>query len=127
MGYVLLTIKSTNQSSVDSAWILIVILVIGILFNYSYRLGNIDQYIKTIIEKLSSLESYIEDIKKKEVEDKEKKVDPIIIKKELIAPTYLNKENTIPDKVIEKPKISKMMDPREQIKLKEEKNNSDTK
>lgn len=127
MGYVLLTIKSTNQSSVDSAWILIVILVIGILFNYSYRLGNIDQYIKTIIEKLSSLESYIEDIRKKEVEDKEKKVDPIIIKKELIAPTYLNKENTIPDKVIEKPKISKIMDPREQIKLKEEKNNSDTK
>ena len=127
MGYVLLTIKSTNQSSADSVWILILILVIGILFNYSYRLGNIDQYIKTIIEKLSSLESNIEDIKKKEVDDKEKKVDPIIIKKELIAPTYLNKENTIPDKVIEKPKISKMMDPREQIKLKEEKNNSDTK
>lgn len=127
MGYVLLTIKSTNQSSADSVWILILILVIGILFNYSYRLGNIDQYIKTIIEKLSSLESNIEDIRKKEVEDKEKKVDPIIIKKELIAPTYLNKENTIPDKVIEKPKISKMMDPREQIKLKEEKNNSDTK
>jgi hypothetical protein len=127
LGYVLLTIKSTNQSSVDSVWILILILVIGILFNYSYRLGNIDQYIKTIIEKLSNLESNIENIKKKEVEDKEKKVDPIIIKKELIAPTYLNKENTIPDKVIEKPKISKMMDPREQIKLKEEKNNSDTK
>ena len=127
MGYVLLTIKSTNQSSADSVWILILILVIGILFNYSYRLGNIDQYIKTIIEKLSNLESNIEDIKKKEVEDKEKKVDPIIIKKELIAPTYLNKENTIPDKVIEKPKISKIMDPREQIKLKEEKNNSDTK
>ena len=127
MGYVLLTIKSTNQSSADSVWILILILVIGILFNYSYRLGNIDQYIKTIIEKLSNLESNIENIKKKEVEDKEKKVDPIIIKKELIAPTYLNKENTIPDKVIEKPKISKMMDPREQIKLKEEKNNSDTK
>ena len=127
MGYVLLTIKSTNQSSADSVWILILILVIGILFNYSYRLGNIDQYIKSINEKLSSLESNIEDIRKKEVEDKEKKVDPIIIKKELIAPTYLNKENTIPDKVIEKPKISKMMDPREQIKLKEEKNNSDTK
>jgi hypothetical protein len=127
LGYVLLTIKSTNQSSADSVWILILILVIGILFNYSYRLGNIDQYIKTIIEKLSNLESNIENIKKKEVEDKEKKVDPIIIKKELIAPTYLNKENTIPDKVIEKPKISKMMDPREQIKLKEEKNNSDTK
>jgi hypothetical protein len=126
LDYVLLTIKSTNQS-VDSVWILILILVIGILFNYSYRLGNIDQYIKTIIEKLSNLESNIENIKKKEVEDKEKKVDPIIIKKELIAPTYLNKENTIPDKVIEKPKISKMMDPREQIKLKEEKNNSDTK
>ena len=126
MGYVLLTMKSTNQNA-DSVWILILILVIGILFNYSYRLGNIDQYIKTIIEKLSNLESNIENIKKKEVEDKEKKVDPIIIKKELIAPTYLNKENTIPDKVIEKPKISKMMDPREQIKLKEEKNNSDTK
>ena len=126
MGYVLLTMKSTNQNT-DSVWILILILVIAILFNYSYRLGNIDQYIKTIIEKLSNLESSIENIKKKEVEDKEKKVDPIIIKKELIAPTYLNKENTIPDKVIEKPKISKMMDPREQIKLKEEKNNSDTK
>ena len=113
----LLTVDGSSASRTESIWlIIIIVLVAAVLFSYSSRVSNLDKMIDMLNQKVMNLEATIAEIKRK-AERASREHNHITFNDKMIVSGPFNEDNIDnPDNLIEdKPKISKMFDPRVKI------------
>lgn len=113
----LLTVETSSNHRTESVWLIIIaILVAAVFISYSSRLSNLDKMIKMLNEKVNNLESAIAKLKK-QLERPSRDQNHIKFNQNMIISGPYSEDNIDnPDNLIEnKPKISKLFDPRVRI------------